>query len=316
MEAKNKKIAFLFPGQGSQVIGMGRDLERKYPPGKAIFEQACDITGKDIRKLSFRGPMKALAITSVLQPAITAVNLSCNHWLHSKGIIPDAVAGHSLGEFSALACAGTLTAEDTIRLTTARGKAMDDASKLRPGAMIAAVGLPAKQVVEEIEKLLPRSEGGIANLNASDQVVLSGTPEGIELIASHLKILGARTVPLKVSGAWHSELMLPAEKTFAKFLETVKLGAPSIPVFLNATGLQETKPQAIKTAMIKQLRSPVQWMTIIEELFKTGINCFVEVGPGKVLRGLLRRIIPDPRSYEVYLAGDLRALERVAKEVL
>lgn len=307
----NRLTAFLFPGQGSQVVGMGADLARADPDARRLFEVASDATGEDILGLCARGPFEALSRTRVLQPAITAVSLACWTWLRTRGLVPQAAAGHSLGEIAALCCASCLDAEDAVRLSAARGAAMDAAASLHPGTMIAVVGLPAAQVVEEARRVLAPSEGGVANLNAPDQVVLSGSLQAIDRAGVHFESLGARCVPLAVSGAWHSVWMAPAEAPFQEALDRLNLRPPSLRLYLNATGHCETDPSRIRQALVRQLQQPVRWVEIIEGLRNDGVTRFVEVGPGRVLRGTLRRIWPDISAYEAHCVGDLASLERL-----
>lgn len=306
------RTAFLFPGQGSQAVGMGTDLLREDPAAKALFDAASDAAGADIAALCARGPFEALSRTRVLQPAITAVSLACRAWLQARGIVPDAAAGHSLGELAALACAGSVSDADAVRLAAARGAAMDDAATATPGTMIAVVGLDADQVVAQAADLLPRAEGGVANLNGPDQVVLSGTVAAMDRASAHFESLGARCVPLPVSGAWHSETMAPAEAPFLAALDGIALSAPARRLYLNATGAPSDDPAFIRAALVNQLRNPVRWVDIVRGLQADGVTRFVEVGPGKVLRGTLRRIWPDATAYEVHSVGDLASLKRLA----
>lgn len=307
------KIAFLFPGQGSQSVGMGQELLREDPNARALLDQAAQASGEDLRTLVLRGPFDALSRTRVLQPAVTAVNLACAAWLQARGVHPSAVAGHSLGEYAALATAGVMTPEAAIRLAATRGRAMDDAAREAPGTMIAVVGLDADAVIAAMADLMPRDEGGVANVNAPDQVVVSGTNAAMDRAASHFEAQGARCVPLAVSGAWHSELMRPAESVLRDALDGMTLADPGIRFYLNVTGAPAADADAVRNALIAQLRSPVRWVDIVRGLIADGVVRFVEVGPGKVLRGTLRRIWPDASAYEVLSAGDIPALQRVVE---
>ncbi len=306
------RTAFLFPGQGSQAVGMGQDLFRQEPAAKALFEAANEAAGADVTMMCFRGPFDALSRTSVLQPAITAVNLACMDWLVAHGVVPDTAAGHSLGELSAIACCGCVTPVEAVRLAAARGKAMDDAAHATPGTMIAVVGLPMEEVIAGTEALLDRAEGGVANLNAPDQVVLSGTTAAMDRAAAHFDAKGARCVPLAVSGAWHSETMAPAEAPFSSVLDGIRIAPPTRSLYVNVSGAPATEPDAIRAALVAQLRNPVRWVDIVKGLMADGVTRFVEVGPGKVLRGTLRRIWPDATAYEVWSVGDLVSMKRLA----
>jgi [acyl-carrier-protein] S-malonyltransferase len=306
------RTAFLFPGQGSQTVGMGADLFREDPAARRLFEAANDAAGADVTALCFKGPFESLSRTRVLQPAITAVNLACRAWLEAHGVVPDAAAGHSLGELSALACTGCVADVDAVRLAAARGKAMDDAATATPGTMIAVVGLEAAVVIAEAAALLDRKEGGVANLNGPDQIVLSGTTAAMDKAAAHFESMGARCMPLAVSGAWHSETMAPAEAPFRAVLDQIEIAAPARRLYLNVTGGPSDAPDAIRAGLVGQLRNPVRWVDIVQGLMADGVTRFVEVGPGKVLRGTLRRIWPDAGAYEVHSVGDLVAMKRLA----
>lgn len=305
------KIAFLFPGQGSQSVGMGQDLFRAEPAARALLDAASQAAGEDLETLVLRGPFDTLSRTRVLQPAITAVNLACLDWLLAHGVRPWAVAGHSLGEYAALAAANVIPAADAVRLAAVRGRAMDDAATANPGTMVAVVGLDAGAVVAAMADLMPRAEGGVANLNGPDQVVVSGTTAAMDRAVAHFEALGARCVPLAVSGAWHSELMRPAEPVLRAALDGVALADPSCRLYVNVTGAPATTAGQVRDALIAQLAAPVRWVDTVCGLIADGVDRFVEVGPGKVLRGTLRRIWPDATAYEVHSAGDVAALQRV-----
>ena len=306
-------LAFLFPGQGSQAVGMGKALYDEISEVRPLFEAASDAAGLDVIKLMFKGPLPALSRTAVLQPAITAVNLACLHFLRSRGIEPGATAGHSLGEYSALACAGVVTPEAAVRLTAERGRLMTRAAEERPGMMYAVIGLQADEVIAELEGLFPRERGGVANLNAPSQVVISGEPEAMKQAVAALKARRTRAVKLNVSGAWHSELMATIEDDFAAVLDRVEFSPPKIKLFLNVSGEAVEDPEEIRSCLKRQLRNRVRWIEIQRGLTAAGVTRFVEAGPGRVLRGLLRRTLPDPEAYQAHCAGDLHSLEQVAE---
>jgi len=293
---------------------MGKALYDELPEVRPLFEAASDAAGLDVIKLMFKGPLPALSETAVLQPAITAVNLACLHYLRQgRRLRPAATAGHSLGEYSALACAGVVEPEAAVRLTAERGRLMTRAAAARPGEMYAVIGLDADEVVAEVEGLIPRERGGVANLNAPNQVVISGEPGAMKQVVAALKRKRTRAVKLNVSGAWHSELMETIDEEFAAVLDSVEFSPPTIKLFLNVAGEAVEDPEEIRSCLKRQLRNRVRWIEIQQGLQALGVTRFVEVGPGRVLRGLLRRTLPDPKAYEAHCAGDLRALEQVAE---
>ena len=308
-----RKLAFLFPGQGSQFVGMGQDLYKESSEARDLFALASDAAETDLAKLCFEGPFDALSRTRVLQPTITAVNLACMGWLRRQGMEPWATAGHSLGEYSALACAGVLSKVDAVRVSAARGKCMDDAATRFPGTMVAIIGLAMDEVLSDMGDLMPRSQGGVANLNAPEQVVVSGTLDGMKQAADHFESKGAHVVELPVSGAWHSELMATAVGPFGQVLEETSFGEPRRRVYLNVTGRPAPGVDVIRDSLFKQLQSPVRWVNIMEGLKQDGVTRFIEVGPGKVLRGMLRRIWTDTSAYKVSSVCSLASLQRVVQ---
>jgi len=288
--------AWLFPGQGSQYVGMGWELLRQFAPAADIMTQASEISGKDLQKLCLRGPDRELTQTDNLQPAITAINLGCLRLLEDAGYRPDCVAGHSLGEFSALHAAGVLTARDTLKLVAERGQLMHEASRTTAGGMLAVKGLVASQVEAIAARLQDRYAFAVANYNAPQQIVLSGELPAID--EAHALVLeqSGKPVPLNVSGAWHSPLMREAAERFVAVLDSVTFHPPQLPVFLNVTGSLGRDADAIKVALQQQIRSPVRWCQSVVGMLDAGVESFVEVGPGKVLRGLLQSIAPTDRG--------------------
>ena len=284
------KKAYVFPGQGSQFPGMGKDLYENNVKARALFEQANEILGFRITDLMFDGTAEDLKQTKVTQPAI---------FLHSvimakcyEGFKPDMVAGHSLGEFSALAAAGAMTFEDALKLVLIRAQAMQKACELRPSSMAAVIALP-NETVEEI----CRSCTGVvvpANYNCNGQVVISGEVEAVKEACKKMKEAGAkRALPLPVGGAFHSPLMEVARQELALGIENTTFTSPICPIYQNVTALPSTDPAIIKTNLLAQLTGPVKWTQTVENMLTDGAGYFMEIGPGTVLQGLIKKIIGD-----------------------
>ena len=282
--------AYVFPGQGAQFVGMGKDLYESNAKAKELFNKANEILGYRITDIMFEGTDEDLKQTKVTQPAV---------FLHSvitalclDDFKPDMVAGHSLGEFSALTAAGALTFEDGLRLVYARAMAMQKACEAAPSTMAAIIGLPD----EAIEKICSEvsKEGNVvvpANYNSPGQVVISGNVEAVKEACAKLKEAGAkRALPLAVGGAFHSPLMEPARVELAKAIEAAPVSQPVCPVYQNVDALPHTDPKEIKDNLLKQLTAPVCWTQSVQQMFADGMTEFVECGPGTVLTGLIGRI--------------------------
>lgn len=308
-----KKIAFLFPGQGSQSVGMGQDIYREYDFVREIFDKGRKATGIDIAKLCFEGSMADLTQTVNLQPAVTAVNLSFLSILNRKGISADICAGHSLGEYSALCAAGVISETDALALTHRRGELMHREALKHKGAMAAIIGLP----IEAVRELVEEADGvvSVANHNAETQIVITGAPEPVKKVSEAAAKKNAKAVPLKVSGAWHSALIQGAEAEFEGVLQSTVFSAPAREVVHNVTAGTEQNPEEIRSLMARQLCSPVRWYDTVLKLMSEKATVFVEVGPGKVLTGLVKKILPREYDREIYNVNDISGLDAFLKAV-
>ncbi|MDQ1330646.1 MAG: [acyl-carrier-protein] S-malonyltransferase [Thermodesulfobacteriota bacterium] len=310
-----KKTAFLFPGQGSQTVGMGFDFYQEFVFVKELFEMASEICKINLAELCFKGPMEELTKTINLQPSVTAVNLACLAAVEKEGIAPAFLAGHSLGEYSALCASGVISHENTFRLVYKRGELMHRESLKHKGAMHAIIGLS----VEDIELIIAevKNEGivSVANHNTKTQIVITGEPEAVNRVSTLASAKGAKAVPLKVSGAWHSRLIKGAENDFEKYLYGIPFGKPSIPVIHNVTAEFSTDPSEIRILMGKQLCSPVKWFDSIRRLMDEEVEIFAEIGPGRVLAGLLGKILPKDYPGKIYTVNSMKSFENFIKEV-
>ena len=287
------KLTLLFPGQGSQTVGMGRDLYDQVPAARALFDEADKILGRGLSKIIFDGPTEELTDTRNTQPALFTVEAALTGLLLANGVVPEYAAGHSLGEYSALYAAGVVSFEDGLRTVAARGAAMADAGKQNPGAMAAVMGMDKAKIVEVISGV----KSGIvvtANENSPDQTVISGEAEAVNEACALLKEAGAkRAIPLPVSGAFHSPLMKPAAERLASALEPVAFSAPRCPVIANVTAKAESDPARLKGLLVEQLVSPVRWVDSMAALAALNPSACAEVGPGAVLKGLAKKCAPD-----------------------
>ena len=290
--------AYIFPGQGAQFPGMGKELYDSSPEAKALMDKADDILGFNITDIMFGGTEEDLKATRVTQPAIFIHSVALA--LCTPGLpAPDMVGGHSLGEFSALVAAGAVSFEDGLRLVAVRANEMQKCCEKVPGTMAAIIGLP-NETVEDVCAGVP----GIvipANYNSDGQIVISGEKEAVLAACEALKAAGAkRALPLSVGGAFHSPLMEPARAELAKAIEATEVKAPRCPIYQNVTALPETDPVRIKENLLKQLTSPVRWTQSVKNMLADGADEFTELGPGTVLQGLVKRIAGDA---EVTISG-------------
>jgi [acyl-carrier-protein] S-malonyltransferase len=308
-----KKTAFLFPGQGSQVVGMAEDLHREFDYVREIFDMTEEITRIPITRLCFKGPMEELTQTVNLQPAMTAVNLSLLAVLRRANRTFSTCAGHSLGEYSALHAAGVLTAEDTARLVFLRGTLMHREATRNRGAMQAIVGLPIAEIEALVAEAGTSGAVSVANHNAETQIVITGAPDAVARAGALAAARGAKAIALKVSGAWHSELIRGAEGEFREALAKVTFHAPEREIVLNVTAEPGTDPLEIREVMSRQLCSPVRWYDSMRRMADGGVEAFVEVGPGKTLSGLTRKILPKDSPAQAYNVGSLDQLEAFLK---
>jgi [acyl-carrier-protein] S-malonyltransferase len=299
------KIAFCFPGQGSLERGMGRDIAEAVPAAMEVFKRGSEACGLDLRKLCFGAPLEEIVETEVQQPALVATSLAVLAALRARGIKPDYVIGHSVGEFAALAAADSVGTAETIGLVRERGLAMAEAAKERPGSMAAILGLD-----DEVVESLCRRILGVwpANYNCPGQIVVSGEHDAVDECCAQAEQQGARrTVKLKVSGAFHSPLVARAAERLRPAVEAVKFGEPQA-AFMSTVTARFEEAQRMGALLVDQLTAPVRFTQAASELVREGVRTFVEVGPGNVLSGLVKRI---DRSVKAIPVNDLKSLEKV-----
>ena len=308
------KLAFLFPGQASQYPGMGRDLAEKYPESRAVFDEADAALGFSLFKLCCEGTEEALKQTENTQPAILTVSIAAYRALENRGVTPDFSAGHSLGEYSAVVAAGGLDFAEAVKIVRGRGRYMQEAVPTGEGAMAAILGLPPSEVAEVCKKAADHEVVSPANLNSPEQTVISGSAAAVKRAVEIASQSGAkRAVMLPVSAPFHCAMMAPAQERLEADLRAATFHALRFPVITNVDAEAVTAGDEARDALIRQVTQPVRWLDSIHEMIEAGVTVFVEVGPGKVLSGLLRQIDRSIRAFNVEDSASLEAaIEKIA----
>jgi [acyl-carrier-protein] S-malonyltransferase len=310
----NRQLAIIFPGQGSQNPGMGKDLAEKFPVARQVFEEADDALGFAISRLCFDGPAEDLQLTENTQPAILTVSIAAFRVLSEAGVgAPAFVAGHSLGEYSALVAAGVLSLSDAVRTVRARGRYMQEAVPVGTGAMAAVIG----GELSEIERICGEARASftngqvcsVANFNSPGQAVIAGNTEAVDRAIELLNGVAKRVIKLKVSAPFHCALMKPAQDRLAQDLERLSFNEPAIPVVTNVDARPTTAPHELRDALVRQVSASVRWVESMQLLIEQGVDTFVEAGPGKVLSGLMRQTSRDVKTLNVEDAASLEATQ-------
>lgn len=302
------KTAFIFPGQGSQVVGMGKDFFDNFPESREVFEEANDALGFKLSEMCFAGTAEDLALTANTQPAILTTSVAAFRAMESVNFpMPDFVAGHSLGEYSALVAAGAISFSDAVKTVRKRGTYMQEAVPVGTGAMAAILGLPLETVEIACGEAAQGQVCSPANINSPAQIVIAGNAEAVNRACEILKERGAkRTIKLNVSAPFHCDLMLPAQTRLAEDLQKINFNDLKFPVIENVSAIANTKGERVKIALTEQVSRPVRWADSIEDLINENVETFIEVGAGKVLSGLVRKINRDVRCLNVENSATLK----------
>jgi len=309
-----EKIAFLFPGQGSQAVGMGKELAALYPVARQTFDEADSALGHKLSQLCFEGPEEKLRLTEITQPAILTMSVAAQRVLREKGVSPRFVAGHSLGEYSAHVAAGGLDFADAVRTVRNRGKYMQEAVPVGQGVMAAVLGMPLAEVERICKQAAQDDICSPANINSAEQIVISGSKPAVERAAELAKAGGAkRAIMLPVSAPFHCALMQPAQDRLGKDLQNLTFHRPQLPLVKNVDGELTQDSEVAHQALVSQVTGAVQWVRSMQTLIAQGVELFIEVGPGKVLCGLLRQIDRSKQFANVEDEGSLaRALAAIS----
>jgi [acyl-carrier-protein] S-malonyltransferase len=307
------KVAFVFPGQASQQPGMGKELAEKYPAAQAVFDEADKALGFSISKMCFEGSEEELKLTANTQPAILTVSVAAYRVLEQKGIAPDYVAGHSLGEYSALVAAGSLKFADAVKLVRKRGTYMQEAVPAGQGAMAAIMGVSPAVVIDACKRAAEGEVCAPANLNSPEQTVISGNAGAVKRAVEIASQLGAkRSMVLAVSAPFHSALMMPAQHKLEKDLSAIQFGELQVPLVTNVDADTTREGDEARSALVRQVSMPVRWEESMRLLLDEGVNTFVEVGPGRVLTGLMRQI---ERSVATLNVEDEKSLQATIEKI-
>ena len=319
MVTVNGSRAFFFPGQGAQHLGMANDLAEAYPEARAVFARGSEVLGRDVLEVCRSGPEDELNSTRMSQPAIFLHSIAVLEILRKdrgspggrpEGLPAFAAAGLSLGEYSALVFAGSLDFEDALRIVKLRGELMQAACDAEKGAMASIIGLTASRI-EEVVQVAEKDglRAGIANYNSPDQTVVSGASADLDELVKRLEAAGARrAIRLKVAGAYHSPLMAPATRALEPHLREARIRPPRVPFYANFTGAEASDPEEIRTNLIRQVESPVRWEQIVRALLGSGLRSAFEVGPGRVIQGLVRKV---ERDFDLISVGTLEDIHRL-----